>query len=571
MIDSIYIENYRGFKKHTLKFKDLTLMVGKNNAGKSTVIEILRIASVIIKKYKNLSFKDVPSWIKDLHTEESKFRIKGVSPEIKKVIRQYNSIPYRYEGVPYAKIKFLDKSSIEIFYGENEAIFALLRKTNNELIKTKSSAIHYDFPEIATLPQIGPLNLEEKILQDETIKRAELLSTTSLHFRNKLFNNMNLLPEYKELVQKSWPGLTIYNVENNDGNLTLLLRENDFTAEIGSMGHGIQMWMQILWFIYNERKSSTLIIDEPDVYLHADLQNKLYEILLKTNKQIILSSHSFEFISKTDPKNVLIIQKDKFRSKYANDNPTVQNIIDDIGYSSNLEFIKFSHCKKCLYLEGDDDKILSCFAKTLEYENYNEIPIIKIGGKSQWKKVLGANEITKRSSGNCIQTYCILDKDYSKEEENIRLKEEANENGINLIIWESKEIENYLINPNVIHRIINKEINITKDSIVELIEEILNKNKINIISQFGQKIQNEDKSLGYVAITKRATEIVESHWNTLEEKIKICSGKELLKTIKSEVQNKYQISFSNIKLAKSFKQNEIATDIVDFFKILYKE
>lgn len=104
-----------------------------------------------------------------------------------------------------------------------------------------------------------------------------------------------------------------------------------------------------------------------------------------------------------------------------------------------------------------------------------------------------------------------------------------------------------------------------------MIEEILNKNKINIISQFGQKIQNEDKSLGYAAITKRATEIVESHWNTLEEKIKICSGKELLKTIKSEVQNKYQISFSNIKLAKSFKQNEIATDIVDFFKILYKE
>lgn len=571
MLDSIYIENYRGFKKHTLKFKDLTLMVGKNNAGKSTIIEILRIVALITKKYKYLTFKDVPSWISNLHTEESRFRIKGISPEIKRIIRQYNSIPHRYDGIPYAKIIFTDKSSIEIFYGENETIFALLRNSNNEIIKSKSNAMRYNFPEVATLPQIGPLNLEEKVLQDETIKRAEMLSTTSLHFRNKLYNNQNLLPKYKTIVQQSWPGLTISDVDNNNGILTLLLRENDFIAEIGAMGHGLQMWMQILWFIFTEQTANTLIIDEPDVYLHADLQNKLYEILLNTNKQIILSSHSFEFISKTDPKNVLIVQKNKYRSKYANDNPTVQNIIDDIGYSSNLEFIKFSHCKKCLYVEGDDDKILSYFANILHYENFNEIPIIKIGGKSQWKKVLGANEITKISSGNTIQTYCILDKDYSKEENNIKMTQEANEHGINLIIWDSKEIENYLINPNVIYRIIRQEKEISLDEIIKLIESILNKNKDNIICQFGQKIQEEDKSLGYTAITKKAIEIVESHWNSLDEKIKICSGKEILKSIKAEIQHKYKISFSNNKIAKSFKSNEINQDIIKFFHILYKD
>lgn len=571
IIDSIYIENYRGFKKHKLNFKDLTLMIGKNNAGKSTIIEILRIATVIIKKYKNLAFKDVPAWINDTHTEESRFHIKGVSPEIKKIIRQYSSIPHRYEGIPYTKIKFKDKSSIEIFYGENESIFAILREKNNKIIKNKHKALQYDFPKIATLPQIGPLNLEENILQDETIKRAEMLSTTSLHFRNKLLNNSSLMPEYKKLVQSSWTGLTVHNVENNNGNLTLLLRENDFTAEIGSMGHGLQMWMQILWFINTEQSATTLIIDEPDVYLHADLQNKLYEILLETNKQIILSSHSFEFISKTDPKNVLIIQKGKNTSKYANDNPTVQTVINDIGYTSNLEFIKFSHCKKCLYLEGDDDKILSCFASILGYENYNEIPIIKIGGKTQWKKVIGANEITKVSSGNAIKSYCVLDKDYSKEDNNTKIKEEALENGIELIIWDSKEIENYLINPDVIHRIVSEKQEVTKEDIIKLFEEILEKNKQNIVCQFGQKIQDENKGLGYDAITKRANEIVNYYWNSLEEKIKICSGKEILKSIKTEIQERYQTSFSNVRVAKSFKSYELSPDIINFFKILYKD
>ena len=151
------------------------------------------------------------------------------------------------------------------------------------------------------------------------------------------------------------------------------------------------------------------------------------------------------------------------------------------------------------------------------------------------------------------------------------MTQEANEHGINLIIWDSKEIENYLINPNVIYRIIRQEKEISLDEIIKLIESILNKNKDNIICQFGQKIQEEDKSLGYTAITKKAIEIVESHWNSLDEKIKICSGKEILKSIKAEIQHKYKISFSNNKIAKSFKSNEINQDIIKFFHILYKD
>ena len=260
-------------------------MVGKNNAGKSTIIEILRIVSLITHRYKTATYKEIPSWITNPHTQESRFRIKGISPDIKRIIRQYDSIRYRYNSeIPYAKITFTNNFSIEIFYGEQESIFAILRDNNNEIIKSKNKANPLNFPQIDTLPQIGPLNLEEKILQDETIKKAEMLSTTSLHFRNKLFNNSKNFPEFREIVENNWPSLTIKEVENVSGNLSLFVRENDFEAEIGAMGHGLQMWLQILWFIYTSKNAQTLIIDEPDVYLHADLQNKLYTILMNTKK-----------------------------------------------------------------------------------------------------------------------------------------------------------------------------------------------------------------------------------------------------------------------------------------------
>ena len=41
MIKSLYIENYRGFKQHSINFKDLTLIVEKNNTEKFMIIEIL--------------------------------------------------------------------------------------------------------------------------------------------------------------------------------------------------------------------------------------------------------------------------------------------------------------------------------------------------------------------------------------------------------------------------------------------------------------------------------------------------------------------------------------------------
>jgi hypothetical protein len=63
MLDQISFVNYRGFSEHTLPLKSETIIVGRNNAGKSTVIEGFRLASVVTQRYKNLTFKQPPDWL----------------------------------------------------------------------------------------------------------------------------------------------------------------------------------------------------------------------------------------------------------------------------------------------------------------------------------------------------------------------------------------------------------------------------------------------------------------------------------------------------------------------------
>ena len=39
MIEKLKLTNYRGFDNHTIPFSELNIIVGSNNAGKSTIVQ----------------------------------------------------------------------------------------------------------------------------------------------------------------------------------------------------------------------------------------------------------------------------------------------------------------------------------------------------------------------------------------------------------------------------------------------------------------------------------------------------------------------------------------------------
>lgn len=180
-------------------------------------------------------------------------------------------------------------------------------------------------------------------------------------------------------------------------------------------------------------------------------------------------------------------------------------------------------------------------------------------------------EITGAGSGYTIENYCILDKDYCSDIKNEDIKLEAEKSNINLTIWNSKEIENYMIHPTVICRLVKDNSNqtVSEQEIRDMINEILEDNKQRIINHFGSKILEENKGLDFATVNNKANKIVNQYWNSLEHKIQICPGKDILKQIRTKIQEKYQISFSDIKLAKSFRKSEIPDDIIRFLNTLY--
>ncbi len=63
MLKRLRIRNFRCYEDSLISFNGSAILVGRNNAGKSTMIEALKIISSVTRKYKTLRFTSAPEWL----------------------------------------------------------------------------------------------------------------------------------------------------------------------------------------------------------------------------------------------------------------------------------------------------------------------------------------------------------------------------------------------------------------------------------------------------------------------------------------------------------------------------
>ncbi len=582
MISELYVNNYRCFSEHTVSFKATTIIVGKNNAGKSTLIEALRLVSLVANRIKTSYFKNPPKWT-NLH----KLNL-GISPSLERIEFSSRNVINQYDDPPAIILaKFENNEIIEIRLNDNGEIFAFVKNASGIVVKSRKEARELKSTSIEILPQISPLLEDEKGLEESYVKTNVYSSLTSRHFRNQLSYFYEHFRKFKKLSENTWDGLRIVQLTKaskivTTTDPTLLVQEGGFVTEIGSMGHGLQMWLQTMWFIARTSTKSAIVLDEPDVYMHADLQRKLIRTLRQSHRQIIIATHSLEIMAEVDADNILIIDRNKNKSHFATDIPQIQKIIyNDIGSIHNLELAKLWSSRKFLMVEGDDISILKRIQNTLlpkSISPIDSIPSSDIGGWGGWKYAIGSKFVLKNSGDIPIKIYCLLDSDYHiPPDKNSRLKE-AKKNGINLHIWNKKEIENYLIVPEAILRVIlNKKPTlkgkITLEILNKAINDISESLKDELIDDFASEIgkffrstnkiidfTNNDKELNYE--TKNMNRVARNHvkqnWNN---KLNIIPGKKLLKELNKWLAEDYKINFGTIELSSELRKEEVDKEL----------
>lgn len=571
-LSTVSFKNFRCFEEHEVIVGNKSLLVGKNNAGKSTCIEGLRLISLVTQRLGNLTVKDPPRGIGLAK------RHRGVSPRVDSISIQKECLFHRY-GDPPAQVKgsFSNGSSIELFIKEDSSIHAIIRDSKGMIAKNKPATLQCGIPKVSILPQIGPVQSEEPKRNDSYIQRNLETNLASLHFRNQLrILKEEYYEQFCELASSTWNGLKIERLDlpdvmDTEGRLALIVRDSDFSAEIAWMGHGLQMWMQTMWFLARSKESSVLILDEPDVYLHADLQRKLIRLLLQDQRQFIIATHSAEMMSEVQPSSIVVLDRARKKSVSANSNSAVQVLLEQVGSVHNLSLARIGIHKKIILVEGKDVPVLKRFQDALG--NYNSTPIdilpnTGIGGWSKWPSVLTIADFFRKNADGDIQIFCVLDRDYHTQSEIDKRMDEAREKKVHLTVWGAKELENYIISPAPIQRILEKKgVSLTVDEVTTAIRtqtEVLRQETEDSVSEF---IRLENRKLGADKTNPMARKYVQERVEKVGLEM-VVNGKKLFSGVISSIQGQHKVSFSLNQVLNETKPDEVHPDIVSFMKAI---
>lgn len=555
MIRKLSIKNFRCYEESTITFNGTSILVGKNNAGKSTMIEALKIISTVTRKYRTSRFVAPPDWLRNVNNF-------GIAPNVENMNISDRGIFHLY-GNPPALIEagFSEGCSIKAYIGEGLSIFAVIYDEYGCPIKSSKEAKKVDIPIIEVLPQISAVLDSEKVIKKTTVDGNRFTRLASRNFRNQLFYYNDAFPAFKELVESTWEELQVNPVETvfvDDGRLLqFFVRVCAFEAELGWMGHGLQMWIQTMWFISQCPKNSIVVLDEPDVYMHADLQRRLVRLITPMFSQLIIATHSLEIIEEVPSDCIIPIDSQKRHIKPIGDESSLYALSSTLGSTLNIDLARIFISNRFIIWDGGeaDRAILSAFQSILYPHELHPIityPKAYVHGWDDWEKVLAIAEIFSSNKMN-LEMICVSNSGFHTLEEIEARSDEAKSRGINLHIWTKNEIDNYVININVIQRYLDatsQEGPVDKQLVVNKIKDLLLSQREDV---FEKILSGSGKGV------KRAN-LDEVNFR-LDEPLNIISGKSFFKLLSDWTREEYGVSISARQIVSYFYQSEVPAEI----------
>lgn len=571
MLKKIRLKNYRCFEDSEISFHNTAIVVGQNNAGKSTVIEALRILSAVAQKFKHTNYFSAPLSLRlPAVTKGLKVNIDYLKIDLRSVVNQYKES----EGVIAEITAYFDQNTVINVYLSSDVFFATVTSDGKQ-VHSKADALKVSDIQLYIMPQIGLIREDEQILAADTVRNHMSTRLASRHFRNQLWLERTHFDEFKEIAQTTWPGLRITNLEYipDDNKIELLIYDANFAAEIGLMGSGLQMWLQMVWFISRCPVSCTVVLDEPDVYMHPDLQRKILKIVQRKFDQTIIATHSVEIISAVESNQIVTVDKASRKMCYADSFRAVQNLVNDLGSDYNLSLVRLGGARKCVFVEGKDLKLLSKFHEILyptSNESLDQLPVVELGGWSRFDEALGTARLFHEETGGEIKTFCILDRDYHSQVEVDKLMQKAKESHLQLHVWERKELENYILSPQSIFKLTDQP----QEKYSQFCEELFHELEVfyeQTLGGFLDQIDHEFNRQNPSTNLKLATLELDKRWTTLEDRLSVSNGKDIISLVNSWIRQRYKKSSSRAKLLKALVSEDISGEIKSVISMLIEK
>ena len=468
MITRLILRNFKSVEEQVYEFTHFDLLIGRNNSGKSTVLQALAIWQYCVDEFHRLkrsgtkgiqvvlpNFTALPVPEFNLLWKDRTDRHWPMVNGSKK--QEYILISIRVEWrLPSGE---MDSFGVELRYHSPQTIYAI---PTDGWAKFRDCEKNGTLPKIAYVPPFSGLEPNEKWQDVSPIRQQVGKGQPGSVLRNLLLwvcpspgkeadgrtAKRTTSKDWQELadVIERWFSVTIREPKYDsagDVYITVEYRQNSKNYDIISGGSGFHQTLTLLAFLYGY-KPTTILLDEPDAHLHVNLQREILDYFKKKSfersTQFLIATHAEEFARGVDASQIISLLSQvptRIRST-----PEVLRAMSEV---SNEEITRLMSSPYILYVEGEsDERILRAWADQSGAQAAMDKVCFKAmsgGGKENMKTraddhFAAVKQIIPAVSRLMLFDYDSSDNAFHPAPENPTLAE-----------WKRKNIENYLLVP----------------------------------------------------------------------------------------------------------------------------
>ena len=572
-ITSVRFSGYKALKHMSVRLAPFNVLVGPNNCGKSTVIGAFRVLEVAMRRARargtqlcrgpdgrtrgwNITPDALPISLENVHSD---------------LVSTRSSVLFRMSN----------KNTLLLDFPEDGGCFLFADTPGRQIVTP--ARFRTAFPvSIGVVPVLGPVEHEEKAVQEATVRRNLTTHRASRNFRNYWIQNPEGFDEFAELVAQTWPGMELEPPEVVGlmaGKLDMFCRENRMARELYWAGFGFQVWCQILTHALRSRDATILVIDEPEIYLHPDLQRKLVVTLRELGPDILIATHSTEIMGEVEPADILLLEKQRRTAVRLKSIGDVQGVTKRIGSVHNVTLTQLSRTRRVLFVEGSEDfKRLRKFATVLglqELESGRDITAVESEGFANWKAIAASAWGIEKTLGTPLCIGAVFDRDYWPEEQIAEMKAKLGARVPLVHVLARKEMENYLLQPAVLQRAVERGVRDrarrlgekppTVEDVAPLLERATDPFRDDAQAQYlARRLDHHDqsgRSEDRATVTRETIEWFTKGWSDLETRVSITPGKRALAELRRLVREAYSINLTDHQLISGFTKTDVPEDL----------
>lgn len=386
MITKIGVRNFKSFKDVEIELGKTVVLIGPNNAGKTTLLQALALWDIALKRW-NEKRKDRVSPEKRPGVTINRNDVIALPvPDAKLLWRNLHVRSHETsdgkKGTKNIRIDIIVNGitggknwtcGFEFDYANPESFVCRpLRLSESKEPKRMPVPTELEGLDIAFLPPMSGLAGTEPKSEPGTINVLLGEGRTAQVLRNLCFNI------HQDLPSQNWTKLKnqiqrLFGVEllepvyvKERGEIRMAYKEpSGAQLDLASSGRGLQQTLLLLAYLYSH-PNSLLLLDEPDAHLEVLRQRQIYHLLTdvaaKQGCQLIAASHSEVVLNEAADRDVVIAFVGK-PHRIDDRKSQVLKALTDIGFD---QYYQAEQTGWVLYLEGSSDlAVLRAFANRL--------------------------------------------------------------------------------------------------------------------------------------------------------------------------------------------------------------